>query len=133
MIVVDTNIIAYLHIEGESTSAALQVLAKDPHWVAPPLWQSEYRNVLTSYVRHNIINLEKAIHLLVDGLNTMQDRELAPSNSRVLTLASQSTSSSYDCEFVALAMDIGCQLVTADKRIVRNFPNVAIQLEDFIK
>ncbi len=77
--------------------------------------------------------MEKATHLLVDGLNTMQNRELAASNSRVLTLASQSTSSSYDCEFVALAMDIGCQLVTADKRIDRNFPDVAILLEDFVK
>lgn len=133
MIVVDTNIIAYLHIAGEFTPSALQVLGKDNHWVAPPLWQSEYRNVLTGYVKHNVINLEEALHLLEDGLNTMQDRELVPSNSRVLTLASQSTSSSYDCEFVALAMDIGCQLVTADKRIARNFPDVAILLEDFIK
>lgn len=133
MIVVDTNIIAYLHIAGEFTPSALQVLAKDPHWIAPPLWQSEYRNVLTGYVKHNVINLEEAIRLLVDGLNTMQDREVAPFNSRVLTLASQSTSSSYDCEFVALAMDIGCQLVTADKKIARNFPDVAITLEDFIK
>lgn len=133
MIVVDTNIIAYLHIDGEFTPSALLVLEKDPHWIAPPLWQSEYRNVLTSYVKHNIIDLEEAIHLLIAGLNTMQEREVAPSNSQVLTLASQSLSSSYDCEFVALAMDIGCQLVTADKKVARNFPSTAILLADFIK
>ena len=46
MIVVDTNIIAYLHISGEFTPVAIQALEKDPHWIVPPLWQSEYRNVL---------------------------------------------------------------------------------------
>ncbi|WKZ35356.1 MAG: type II toxin-antitoxin system VapC family toxin [Anaerolineales bacterium] len=133
MIVVDTNIIAYLHIAGESTPLALQVLEKDSHWVAPPLWQSEYRNVLTSYIKHKVIDLEEAIRLLENGLNTMQNRELAPTNALVLTLASQSASSSYDCEFVALAREIGCKLVTADKQIVRNFPDTAILLEEFIK
>jgi predicted nucleic acid-binding protein len=46
MIVVDSNIIIYLHVRSEKTNLALQVLRKDPYWVAPPLWESEFRNVL---------------------------------------------------------------------------------------
>lgn len=133
MIVVDTNIIAYLHISGGFTPVAIQALEKDPHWIVPPLWQSEYRNVLTGYIKHNVIQLEVAIRLLDNGLNTMQDRELTPSNRLVLTLASQSSSSSYDCEFVSLARETGCKLITADKQLVRNFPDTAILLEEFVK
>lgn len=37
MIVVDTNVLAYLLLTGEHTSEAEQVLAKDPVWAAPVL------------------------------------------------------------------------------------------------
>ena len=133
MIVVDTNIIAYLHITGKLTSQATQLLEKDPHWIAPPLWQSEFRNVLTSYIRHDVMSFDEAINLMQDALLTMQDRDVSPSSELILSLAANSTSSSYDCEFVALAQEINSKLVTVDKQIIRNFPKIAISLEEFIK
>lgn len=44
MIVVDTNTIAYLYLLTEHTADVEALLDKDPHWVAPLLWRSEYRN-----------------------------------------------------------------------------------------
>ncbi len=38
MIVVDTNIIAYLYLQGEHTAQAEKVLQKDSEWMAPLLW-----------------------------------------------------------------------------------------------
>ena len=35
MIVVDTNVLAYAAIPGQSTVNALAALARDPEWVAP--------------------------------------------------------------------------------------------------
>jgi len=133
MIVIDTNIIAYLHIDGELTQQAINLLIKDSHWIAPPLWRSEFRNILINYVRHNVLTLEAAQRLMQSALVTMNEKDISPSNDLILFLSANSTSSAYDCEFVALAQEIGCKLVTADKQIVRNFPGIAISLEEFTK
>lgn len=131
MIVVDTNIIAYLHVTGAFTSLVIKLIEKDSNWIAPPLWQSEFRNVLTNYIRHNLMTLDQGINVLNDALETMQNREFAPSNELVLSLAAASNSSSYDCEFVALAKETATLLVTADRQILKNFPEIAVSLENF--
>jgi len=133
MIVVDTNIIAYLHVSGKFTPLALELLKKDSRWIAPPLWHSEFRNLLINYMRHEIMNLEEAIKLTEDAMMTMQNREIAPDSKLVLTLAASSSLSAYDCEFVALADEANCKLVTVDKQVIKNFPALAISLEDAIK
>ena len=132
MIIVDTNIIAYLHVNGKFTTLVLQLLEKDSSWVAPPLWQSEFRNLLLNYIRHNIMSIEDGIGLMEDALFTMQNRELVPLNGLILTLAANSSLSAYDCEFVALAKELNCRLVTVDKQIVRKFPEIAMSLEEFV-
>ena len=38
MIVVDTNVIAYLLIRGERSAAMDRLLEADPEWIAPQLW-----------------------------------------------------------------------------------------------
>jgi predicted nucleic acid-binding protein len=133
MIVVDTNIIAYLHISGKSTSSALLLLKRDPYSIAPPLWQSEFRNVLVNYGRHDVMTLDVVTKLMEQALSTMQNREIVPSSELVLSLATNSNCSCYDCEFVALALETGAQLITADKRIVSTFPKTASFLEEFVK
>ncbi len=45
---------------------------------------------------------------------------------------SESNCSAYDCEFVALASDFDIQLVTFDKKIISEFPAIAIHPEDFV-
>jgi len=133
MIIVDTNIIAYLHVSGKFTPLALQLLEKDSNWIAPPLWESEFRNLLLNYIRHAVMNLEDGINLMEDALITMQNRDLAPSNGLILTLAASSALSAYDCEFVALARELNCKLVTVDKQIIKTFPDTAISLEEAVK
>ena len=51
MIVVDTNVLAYLYLPGEQTLDAKSLFQREPEWVAPPLWRSEFRNILAAYVR----------------------------------------------------------------------------------
>jgi predicted nucleic acid-binding protein len=44
---------------------------------------------------------------------------------RVLQAASESRRSSYDCEFIALARELGVSLHTNDRKVLRGFPDVA--------
>ncbi len=60
MIVADTNLVAYLVIEGAHTTAARAVYRKDPRWARPPLWRSELLNVLALSVREEVLTEHQA-------------------------------------------------------------------------
>ena len=132
MIVVDTNLIAYLLITGEHTQRADAVKLRDPEWIAPLLWRSEFRNLLLLYIRQEIFDLDHAIDLLKQAEEIMQKQEHTISSVTVMKLATSSGCSAYDCEFVALAQDLGVPLVTSDRKVLTAFPEIAVSLEDFL-
>ena len=132
MIVVDTNMIAYLVIQGEKTPLALKAVRKDPVWAAPFLWRSEFRNVLCGYIRRQMLSIQIARELMTHALQRMIGREYQVISDQVLDLAASSTCSAYDCEFVALALELGVPLVTVDKHILEQFPRVAIGVFQFV-
>lgn len=131
MIVVDTNVISYLFLPGTYTAKARAAILKDPEWASPLLWQSEFRNVLATYVRENHITVDLAIQIAHEAETLMRAHQYQVRSDHVLALAATSGSSAYDCEFVALADELGLPLVTSDSRLVRAFPNTAVKLADF--
>jgi len=132
MIVVDTNIIAFLVIPGERTSLAQQALRKDALWFAPVLWRSELTNALTLYVRKNILDLETAQEAFQHASILMQSREIPVLHSRVLELAATSRLSAYDCEFLFVAQQMNLPLLTEDKQLLKQFPKIAVKLDEFV-
>ncbi len=132
MIVVDTNIIGSLYLSSERSPQAEAALRKDPHWVAPLLWRSEFRSVLAQHIHNRIFPLEDAQRILEAAMTLMRGREYEPASHQVLSLAGGSTCSAYDCEFVALAQDLGIALVTLDRQVLEQFPVTALSLEAFI-
>jgi predicted nucleic acid-binding protein len=129
MIVVDSNIITYCYIlTPKFTEAARQLLASDSNWNAPLLWRSEFRNILLKYVRANLLSLADATQLQLDAEDLMKSSEFQVDSEQVLELAQQSGCTAYDCEFVAVALNLGVKLVTADKQLLKAFPNTAIAL-----
>jgi predicted nucleic acid-binding protein len=132
MIVTDTNIIAYLYLAGERSAQVEKVLEKDAHWVAPLLWRSEFRNVLALYMRKRNLPVEQAQQIMQAAMLLMTEREYEIVSGHVLALVATSECSAYDCEFVALAEDLGIPLVTVDKKILKAFPQVAVSLDDFL-
>ena len=131
MIVVDTNVLAYLLLPGERTARARAALRRDPQWMVPLLWRSEFRNVLALYLRQGHLTLEQALQLVAEAEQLVQGREYLIYSTHVLSLVAQSRCSAYDCEFVALAQDLSAKLITTDSQILRSFPQVAVSLEQF--
>ena len=130
MIVVDTNIVAYLLLPGERTPQARMALLKDPEWVAPLLWRSEFCNVLARYMRQNRLTLTDALELAEQAEALFDGREYLVESRDVLSLCATSGCSAYDCEFAALALRLGVPLVTADTELLRSFPS-SVSLDAF--
>lgn len=128
MIVVDTNILAYLYLPGEFTAAAESLLEREPEWAAPPLWRSEFRNILAGYVRRGILSFEQACSLQAEAEALMDGFEFEVHSREVLELVRDSDCSAYDCEFVALAARLNSKLMTMDKKVLKAFPKSAISL-----
>lgn len=132
MIVSDTNIIAYLLLPTARTESAETLYKIDSDWIAPTLWRSEFRNVLALYLRKNIITLEKALQLQDTAESIMNQNEFNVTSPQILTLVNESSCSSYDCEFVALANHLNIQLITQDKKVLEAFPSTAMAIADFL-
>jgi predicted nucleic acid-binding protein len=131
MIVVDTNIIVHLLITSDRTAQAEKAFEKDPDWAAPLLWRSEFLNVLAGHLRRRTVSITEAQRILGEALRVMEGSEIPASPMHVLELIALSICTAYDCEFVALAQDLGVKLVTVDKQILAQFPETAIELGKF--
>ena len=132
MIVVDTNIVAYLLLPGAWTDSVEKLYEKDSDWSAPVLWKSEFRNVLTLYLRKRIISLEQAMQLQETAEDTIIQNAYCIPSPQVLALAAESACSAYDCEFVALAHRFGSKLITQDKKLRGEFPSTAVSVSDYL-
>lgn len=125
MIVVDTNVLAYLLLPGPKTALAEALLDQHPQWSAPPLWRSEFRNVLTGYLRRDLLDVSRAVALMQQAEQLLGAHDEPVSSEQVLQLVNTSRCSSYDCEFVAAAQQLGVPLITEDRAILAAFPEVA--------
>lgn len=132
MIVVDTNVISYVYLSSEYSVIAEHLFLKNPTWAAPLLWRSEFRNVLSFYVRKQIITLHDAMLIFETAETLLQGREYEVNSNQVLKLSQESGCSAYDCEFVNLAQDLNVPLVTMDKKILANFANTALSIQNYI-
>lgn len=131
MIVADTNLVCYLLIEGEQTMAARRIRGRDADWQLPPLWRSEFLNVLATAVRAGVLDERQALSTWWVASDLFSGHEGEPDGDRVLTLALERQISAYDAQFVALAEDLGAPLVTGDLLIVERCPEIAISIGDF--
>lgn len=132
MIVVDANLIGYFFMAGENSPLAVQVFAKDPDWYAPLLWQSEVRSIVSKYFHFKDMPLHKAQQIMNEAHDLMIEHERFVSSNIVLDLMASSKCTSYDCEYVALAKELNLTLVTFDREVLRDFPQIAVSPQDFM-
>jgi predicted nucleic acid-binding protein len=125
LIVVDSNVLAYLYLPGEHTADAEALLEREPDWAAPILWRSEFRNILAGYLRRKTLTFEQACAIEREAQALLAGREFEVDSDTGLALVRDSDCSAYDCEFIALAIKLNTICVTADKKLLRAFPACA--------
>ena len=132
MIVVDTNVIHYCWVRGQHTEVAQAVRRQDPDWHAPVLWRSELRNVLNAYLRRESLSREHIVEILDAADQALAGNEHIIADQLVLDVVEASTLTAYDAEFVALASALSVPLVTADRAVLKAFPDRAMTMEAFV-
>jgi predicted nucleic acid-binding protein len=108
-------------------------LARDPTWAAPLVWRSEFRNSLAGLIRQRALSLEDAVLIAREAELRMTGHEYGVVTHRVLDLAARSGCTAYDCEFVAVAQDLGVDLVTSDQQMLAAFPSTAVAIDSFAR
>jgi len=127
MIVVDTNVIAYLLIQGEYTESVVQLRDQDSEWVAPRLWLDEFLNVLAVSERQNVTSSEMSDSTLKLACELMEGCSYDLPAQRVLSTARRTGCSAYDSQYVCLAEDLGLKLYTFDTKILKNCSEFALK------
>jgi len=122
VIVADTNLVAYLLIDGDRTLSARQLWQQDPDWHLPVLWRHEFLNVLASYARHSQAPIADIQELWRLALNLFTDKEHEADMEDAVQLAISYRISAYDAQFVSLAQTLGTILVTEDRQLLKQFP-----------
>jgi predicted nucleic acid-binding protein len=131
VIVVDTNLIAYLLLGGEKTENARSIYKRDTKWAAPLLWRSEFRSVLAMFIRQRKLTSDKALEFMTEAEILLQGEEYQVDSKRIIKLIDSSKCSAYDCEFIALAQHLAIPLITSDKQILSEFPDIALSIESY--
>lgn len=92
-------------------------------FLAPDVFLAEVGHALTRAERKKIIPLGDAV-IHFDSLITPPPdlHDSAPLMIRAVELSSQTRASVYDCLYLLLAEEQGCDFVTADAKLVKTFP-----------
>lgn len=116
MIVVDTNVLAYLLIAGDRTSDVQALFARDAEWKSESFILVEFSNILVTYVRAGALTSRQAHDLLAEAERHLRGLINVP-HRRALGIAADCRVSAYDARFLAAAESLGSRLVTEDSRL----------------
>ena len=133
MIVVDTRIIASMTFETPYSAVVSRLHEKNSVWEAPALWRSEFMNILSLYYRQGLIDYEECFSALDFAERLIGSREHKVPAAGIIDALVDSACSSYDCEFVVLAQKLGTKLITYDKKLIREFPDTALNPEAYLE
>ena len=127
MVVVDTNILAYLLLEGDRTKQAQALYAKDSDWRSEAFLLVEFSNVLTTYRRMHALSSQQTESLLAEAASRVRELSSVP-NLRALRCAERFAVSAYDARFLAAADALGTKLVTEDAKLRAAAPDLTRSL-----
>ena len=130
MLLVDTNVVAYLLIQGDHTEAAHALRARDPDWRSEAFLLVEFTNVLASSIATKRMSLPLAGDFLAKAATLFEGKLGRMPHASVLATAARHGISAYDARFLALAEQLGARLVTEDARLRAAAPELTQSLAE---
>jgi predicted nucleic acid-binding protein len=132
VVVVDTNVLTYLLMEGDRTREAHALFARDSDWRSDAFLLIEFSNVLVTYVRAGALPRAQAEVLLGEAERRMRGLLNSP-HVRALQVAQEFGVSAYDARFIAAARHLGTKLVTEDARLRAAAPRLTLALAEALE
>lgn len=130
MLVVDTNIVASLLLQGPFTEQALALYAADPDWRSEAFVMTEWANVLATQIRLRELPLPDALDLLARGAVLLAEGLVEIPHEAALALAAQRDVSAYDARCLVVAQRLQTRLITEDAKLRRKAPDLTCSLAE---
>ena len=127
MLVADTNVLIELFLPSSNAEAVQPWRTAEKDWCLPSLWICEFRHIHLKYLRAGLLGLNAALENLAAAERLFLSSTVSVDIPEALQLAHQSGCSSYDAEFVVLARQLDCPLLTFDRKLLQLFPEVAVK------
>lgn len=130
MLVVDTNVLAYLLLQGARTAESRALLEADADWRSEQFMLVEFTNVLATAVRAGRLPAARAQIALEEAQALMEPGLCEAPHADVLALAIQLKVTAYDARFLTVANTLGVKLVTEDTKLRKAAPKLTQSLAD---
>jgi predicted nucleic acid-binding protein len=129
VLVIDTNILVYLLMQGDHTEKAQALFVGDADWRSEGFVLIEFSNVLMTYLRTGALNRQQAQRLLAEAERRMR-RLINVPHARALDVAGRLGLSAYDARFITAAQSLGTKLVTEDTKLRAAAPALTASLRE---
>ena len=130
MVVVDTNIAAYLLIEGVRNEEARALLKRDSEWHTEAFLFTELTNVLVTFLRSKSLTMPQCLEILDRAEETFGMNTHHIPHAIVLSTANEFRITAYDARFIALAKMLGRPLITEDVKLRNAAPKLTQSLNE---
>lgn len=118
--VLDASVALKWFLPEEQSEHALRLRAASADLHVPAFFLLEFGHVVCKKQRRRELSMDDAVYIVriirSVALRRHEDAALLP---RALELALRLNSGLYDCMYLALAIELDCRLVTADRRLTR--------------
>jgi predicted nucleic acid-binding protein len=128
MVAIDSNVLAYLLIDGNQTAHARALLDRDADWHSDAFVLIDLTNVLASAVRLRGLGLSQATTVLSNAQSVIEPGLHAVPHADALALAARYRVSAYDARYLVVARELGTRLVTEDARLRKAAPTLTRSL-----
>lgn len=130
MLLIDTNVLAYLYLEGVKSKAVQELAVRDPDWQSESYLLIEFTNVLTRYLAANILPLVRVQEIFAQAAQKMDGSLHTVPHFEVLPICAEFNVTAYDARFLQLAQKLGLKLITEDKKLRTAAPGLTQSIDE---